>query len=1042
MNIWDVLKIEQTKDKDALKKAYRMRLSSVNPEDDPEGFMELRKAYEEAVRLADRKETAEASAATSQNPEELSLHELYDNYTRRIDPECWAALFDTDYFVALDTCEDAFALLLRFLMEHIFLPQKVWRVIVDRFDIVENKRELAEHFPENFLDYIINNAKYDDIINYGLFRLHGDERPEQIDAYIRDYIELDRLIRAHNQDEAAKKISYIKKTYSFSNLYLVLCELRLQLQICLDTLDARIKAMTPERKEGVDFDTMYADTYAEEFDDIAQRTEALIGQAPQDITLQLFAGDISLIRKQYDLAKKYYDQAQSIDPDNYFVRVKQAETAFRLGQYKSSRDQFMALLKENHYDDNVRIGMVRANQKMIEENFAHLKKQPDDIAAKMEIGWSYYQSYQFKEAVSFLRSFKPDQDHRFEYYNVLGRCYLGMADYKNAKECFFTWAHLIEALPKSDTSEDAEKKRKRYPYVNFLLADCYMKLKDYTDAENYLGKALSTEHEEIILSYEALCELRFMQKQYMECLRACERLLQKEPQDYIGYLFKARACKELKYIQEAYNACERAIHLYPYLSQPYALETQLFLDAGQYDQAEATIRRYSVYKTPSDSMDYCRARLHYLRGDHASAYELLTSLAKDLDEKNTDLFDCSDVSFLLAMSCLHKGSFSQASYREALQHFLKAREQNASKPLVNLYIGTAYLKLGELDQAITYLDIQIKNAPIARAYSERGNVYFVLRDYKKAMNNYRFALSLEPENAFVYLQIGRIHETCGSYKAAVDAYQKSYSYSDNNEELTKDSMQFLARVYQCMNWFTESRKLYEDYRERFEWNPDIAYDYAVLLMRMGQTGQAVTTLRQFLDDPACVRKLIEVYGDAGYIDLAHETFEYAINRDSKDIRAYGTMGDVFRRHELYEDAKQAYETAIELDTQKEANYYSEWLECLVKLKPLRSIKKYLADATIDERQLTSPIAYIKMARLYRLLKDYQTGLAVLHKALKAPRCSGCFYSVCHRVIYEQAVLYEKQKNYAMARSMYEEAIKICGQNAYYEACLKRIEDKK
>ena len=51
MNIWDVLKIEQTKDKDALKKAYRMRLSSVNPEDDPEGFMELRKARSEERRV-------------------------------------------------------------------------------------------------------------------------------------------------------------------------------------------------------------------------------------------------------------------------------------------------------------------------------------------------------------------------------------------------------------------------------------------------------------------------------------------------------------------------------------------------------------------------------------------------------------------------------------------------------------------------------------------------------------------------------------------------------------------------------------------------------------------------------------------------------------------------------------------------------------------------------------------------------------------------------------------------------------------------------
>ena len=100
MNIWDVLKIEQTKDKDALKKAYRMRLSSVNPEDDPEGFMELRKAYEEAVRLADQEETTEPSETSWQNPEEQALCDLYNNYARRIDPDCWTALFDTDYYLS------------------------------------------------------------------------------------------------------------------------------------------------------------------------------------------------------------------------------------------------------------------------------------------------------------------------------------------------------------------------------------------------------------------------------------------------------------------------------------------------------------------------------------------------------------------------------------------------------------------------------------------------------------------------------------------------------------------------------------------------------------------------------------------------------------------------------------------------------------------------------------------------------------------------------------------------------------------------------
>ena len=107
MNIWDVLKIEQTKDKDALKKAYRMRLSSVNPEDDPEGFMELRKAYEEAVHLADQTEE-EFDVAIPDTPEQqmlASLEALYDDYARRINPDEWLALFNSDYFVSLDTSE-------------------------------------------------------------------------------------------------------------------------------------------------------------------------------------------------------------------------------------------------------------------------------------------------------------------------------------------------------------------------------------------------------------------------------------------------------------------------------------------------------------------------------------------------------------------------------------------------------------------------------------------------------------------------------------------------------------------------------------------------------------------------------------------------------------------------------------------------------------------------------------------------------------------------------------------------------------------------
>ena len=59
MDIWNILGIGETADKEELKNAYRNRLKTVNPEDDPEGFKELRAAYEEALRLSESPEKEE-----------------------------------------------------------------------------------------------------------------------------------------------------------------------------------------------------------------------------------------------------------------------------------------------------------------------------------------------------------------------------------------------------------------------------------------------------------------------------------------------------------------------------------------------------------------------------------------------------------------------------------------------------------------------------------------------------------------------------------------------------------------------------------------------------------------------------------------------------------------------------------------------------------------------------------------------------------------------------------------------------------------------
>ena len=52
-NYWSILEIEPTTNKDKIKEAYYNKLVVVNPEDNEEGFKELRNAYEILLKECD-----------------------------------------------------------------------------------------------------------------------------------------------------------------------------------------------------------------------------------------------------------------------------------------------------------------------------------------------------------------------------------------------------------------------------------------------------------------------------------------------------------------------------------------------------------------------------------------------------------------------------------------------------------------------------------------------------------------------------------------------------------------------------------------------------------------------------------------------------------------------------------------------------------------------------------------------------------------------------------------------------------------------------
>ena len=87
--IFEVLGISETKEEERIREAYREKLVSVNPEDNPEGFKRLREAYESALRMARQQEEEETAQDTPAGLFIKDAEKLYRSLPRRLDAGEW-----------------------------------------------------------------------------------------------------------------------------------------------------------------------------------------------------------------------------------------------------------------------------------------------------------------------------------------------------------------------------------------------------------------------------------------------------------------------------------------------------------------------------------------------------------------------------------------------------------------------------------------------------------------------------------------------------------------------------------------------------------------------------------------------------------------------------------------------------------------------------------------------------------------------------------------------------------------------------------------
>ena len=192
-------------DERTVKEAYRRKLAGTNPEDDPEGFKRLRRAYEDACRFLREQEDPEEEEQDT-TPSGLWLEravEIYGNIRSRQDVKLWKALFDDDVFLSLEEEENCRQKLLQFLMNHYKLPTRIWKLLDRKLSIVSDAKALREKFPPNFMRYCLDRCERGEDVEFSQF-----EGPEEgdYDAFLLCYDRCWQALHEKNLKEALEQL--------------------------------------------------------------------------------------------------------------------------------------------------------------------------------------------------------------------------------------------------------------------------------------------------------------------------------------------------------------------------------------------------------------------------------------------------------------------------------------------------------------------------------------------------------------------------------------------------------------------------------------------------------------------------------------------------------------------------------------------------------------------------------------------------------------------------------------------------------------------
>ena len=775
--VWEILGIEETKDSDLIVEAYRSRVVNVNPEDDPEGFKQLREAFETAMNYSESDEAEQQKSIDDVDPQfqpfVSKAIEIYDDIEKRADLDCWKDLFDDPLCNELDTADQAREEFLKVLLDRFYIPHSVYKYADNIFMIKNEAASLKERFPENFIDYILFHIDNDDFIEYSKV-ISRD--------YYNDYLKEQGIIMP---ELPAREVSYDEPDYisPYDNYFRAVSSLVPDIEETVTFQNTpELQGDAPEEIKKFNDDMYGILRYVKKcsiFHPVElSGTIRLLGflgekEKAKYLAEQVITGKTAEIEDVYvratacyyllkELKEEENGRAYQYLPDikkiideileerpkyNICIRAKIFYYCI-MEDYEKANDTLMRLFEIDANNADAIVLLPYVNDKLVEYYDKKIEEEPGVAKHVIDKCWGLFRCDRVDEALEIITKLdipEPFTTEYSDYYNLIGRSYSKKDDFKNALPYLEKWREALEFFEtkkKKDPnsiSEEEDKKLKRMAYCHYLCGMAYQKNGDMDKAVEYVRYAIENEPDKVDIPYymESLGMILHDNGDYQAAMDVWNEMIEQNKYYISAYVRRQATAFEMRdaqlVIDDYYIIQQQA----PNYIKNYFYAAKVYYIYDQYNNVDEVIARAQAENIDSESLMLIETDMLLDKGNQEAAGELLRVLRERLDKGETDLekFDTLKDYYLTYGRYLSMtGESPENCYREGLE---KCPESAG----INFSLGVLLYDNEKYKEAAKYLEKTLEINPRHRAANNKlsrvyDDLYYDTENpeyYKKAV---------------------------------------------------------------------------------------------------------------------------------------------------------------------------------------------------------------------------------------------------------------------------------------------------------------------